>query len=119
MMGVRALQCTSPPLFRTHLSSFHLFPVITDYSYFLFFQQPKGIRQLGPPALYTYIYIYIYKCNCLIYGWTDRQHDITTLPGVKISASLAFTAGDVRGKSIGEGKGEALVGHSVKTTQWM
>lgn len=33
---------------------------------------------------------------------------------------LALTAGDVRGKSIGEGKGEALVGRSVEThAQWM
>lgn len=47
-----------------------------------------------------------------------RQHDITTLPGVEVLA-LTLTAGDVRGKSMEEGKGEvistSLYSSSVRT----
>lgn len=108
--------CQSPAVY---ISSTLLHPLIflsslpCDYSYFLFFSNiPKGIRRFGGLQLY-YIYFFV---RCM-----DGQTGNMIVQLYRESRSvLALTAGDVRGKSIGEGKGEALVGRSVEThAQWM
>lgn len=73
MMGVSALQCASPPLPCTHLSSFHLFLMITVLflSIFLFWERlPRGNQAAGASA-----FIYLFFCGCWMFGWMERRTD--------------------------------------------
>lgn len=101
MMGVRALQCTSPPLSCTHLSSFHLFLLIT-VTYFFYSKSPRESGGWG----------HIFLAGCLD-GWMQGiQRDGPAVWYYSSAGSqgsvLALTARDVRGKSIGEVKGKVI-----------